>query len=330
MFGTGDGNNEQDMPLPPSMGNTGNSAAVEADTSEDEDENLPKKKKKKGKTRGTPAPTSGGGGGGGGIKTTPLILLVLMVGTTLLPALIYAGDYLSSFLAKNNVAGAIGFRLGIGAVPKKRVVSFYEKHAPEKLNDVPDILSKHYGKYPTLIKKLERKYQDYGYFVGWEEDEAPVRIAMEHLKATYDVWLQQYWVSTTTYYLPSFPLCLDLLTSLLLLPLLIAYHKRTVMHRKYSRRRRAIFATMLHSLSNEDGNSLRSMSGLCSNPSSVFPTAPLLKSARTLRRLESAAQLPQDKRQDDERIRISEMMWKINERTYHQYVSATAVGLDVS
>ena len=132
--------------------------------------------------------------GGGGIKTTPLILLILMVGTTLLPAILYAGDYAASVLSQNNVMGAIGFRLGIGAVPKKRVVSFYEKHAPEKLDDVPGILAKHYGDYPKLIKKLERKYQDYGYFVGWEEDEAPVRIAKEHLHGLYhDVWLPRYW-----------------------------------------------------------------------------------------------------------------------------------------
>ena len=160
--------------------------------------NMPKKKKKisgsKSKAGGaSDLPPGFGGNKSGGIKSTPLILLILMVGTTILPALIYAGDYLSAFMSKSDVMGSLGFRLGIGSVPKKRVVSFYEKHAPEKLDDVPGILAKHYGKYPTLIKKLERKYQDYGYFVGWEEDEAPIRIAMENLKASYDVWIQQYW-----------------------------------------------------------------------------------------------------------------------------------------
>lgn len=128
-----------------------------------------------------------------GIKTTPLILLILMVGTTVLPGLIYASDYLGAFMAKNNVLGQIGFRLGMGAVPKKRVVSFYEKHDPMKLNEVPNILSKYYGDYPNLVKKLERKYQDYGYFIGWEEDEAPFVIAKEQIQDTYNLWINSYW-----------------------------------------------------------------------------------------------------------------------------------------
>uniref|UniRef100_A0A7S4AQK4 Uncharacterized protein n=1 Tax=Pseudo-nitzschia australis TaxID=44445 RepID=A0A7S4AQK4_9STRA len=128
-----------------------------------------------------------------GIKTTPLILLILMVGTTLLPGLIYASDYIGGFLAKNNAMGQIGFRLGMGAVPKKRVLSFYEKHDPEKLNEVSGILSKYYGDYPKLVKRLERKYQDYGYFLGWEEDEAPMALAKEQLKETYSLWINSYW-----------------------------------------------------------------------------------------------------------------------------------------
>jgi len=128
-----------------------------------------------------------------GIKTTPLILLILMVGTTILPGLIYASDYLGIFFQKNNVMGQIGFRLGMGAVPKKRVMSFYEKHDPNKLNEVPSILSKYYGDYPQLVKKLERKYQDYGYFLGWEEDEAPFVLAKEQLQDTYTLWINSYW-----------------------------------------------------------------------------------------------------------------------------------------
>lgn len=128
-----------------------------------------------------------------GIKTTPLILLLLLVGTAVLPALIYASDYLGAFMAKNNVLGQIGFRLGMGAVPKKRVISFYEKHDPNKLNEVPTILSKYYGDYPNLVKKLERKYQDYGYFLGWEEDEAPFVLAKEQLADTYSLWINSYW-----------------------------------------------------------------------------------------------------------------------------------------
>lgn len=128
-----------------------------------------------------------------GIKTTPLILLILMVGTTILPGLIYASDYIGGYLAKNNVIGQIGFRLGMGSVPKKRVLSFYEKHDPEKLNEVPQILSKYYGDYPKLVKRLERKYQDYGYFLGWEQDEAPMALAKDQLQETYSLWINSYW-----------------------------------------------------------------------------------------------------------------------------------------
>ena len=162
-------------------------------------DDLPKQKKKKKKkpadaangSDGEPLPTIPSAPGSKGIKTTPLILLILMVGTTVLPALIYAGDFLSAYLSKNS--GSIGYSLGLGAVPKKRVISFYEKHAPEKVESVPTILSNHYGDYPKLIKKLERKYQDYGYFMGWEEDEAPLRLVKEQLTDLYDMWLQQYW-----------------------------------------------------------------------------------------------------------------------------------------
>lgn len=124
-----------------------------------------------------------------GIKTTPLILLCCLMGTTLLPVLIYASD----FLATHNVLGQIGFRLGIGAVPRRRVLSFYEKHAPEKLETVPNILATNYGKYPELIKRLERKYQDYGYFIGWEQDEAPLTKALEGVRSAYELWITDYW-----------------------------------------------------------------------------------------------------------------------------------------
>lgn len=183
-----------DFPMPPSMSG-GGGAKVEADDSSSEEEVIIKKKKKK-KSKKT--------GDAGGmnmpppkkkneIKRTPLILLILMTGSTLLPALIFASDYIGGFLAKHHVLGQIGFRLGMGGVPRKRVLSFYEKHDPEKIENVPDILSKYYGDYPKMIKRLERKYQDYGYFLGWEEDEAPLVLAMEQLKETYDTWIHSYW-----------------------------------------------------------------------------------------------------------------------------------------
>ena len=194
MFGAGDGEENggftEEIPLPPGVSN---GATVEEDSEGESPSDMPKKKKKKKKKSDAgDLPPQLAQKKEKGIKTLPLILLILMTGSTLLPAMIYAGDYMSTFLAKNNLMGAVGFRLGIGSVPKKRVLSFYEKHAPEKLNDVPGILSKHYGDYPKLIKKLERKYQDYGYFLGWEEDEAPSRLIQDYFSDIYGVWIKQW------------------------------------------------------------------------------------------------------------------------------------------
>jgi hypothetical protein len=128
----------------------------------------------------------------GGIKTLPLVMLVMLTGTTLIPAILYAGDYFSAYLSKNNFMGNLGFRLGIGPSPKKRVTSFYEKHDPEKLHEVPSILAKYYGDYPTLVKRLERKYADYGYFLNWEQDEAAMTLAFEKMWETKDILDKQF------------------------------------------------------------------------------------------------------------------------------------------
>lgn len=166
-------------------------AAAESDSRDIPEEAAAKKEKRKKEKSGekvkvpVPAPK--------GIKTTPLILLIMMVGTTVLPALIYASDMLANVAQKHHVLGSLGYRLGVGSVPRKRVFSFYEKHDPTKIEDVPTILAKHYGDYPKLVKKLERKYQDYGYFLGWEEDEAPLTLALEQLAQTRDDFVDQYW-----------------------------------------------------------------------------------------------------------------------------------------
>ncbi|KAL7533977.1 hypothetical protein ACHAXR_009679 [Thalassiosira sp. AJA248-18] len=136
-----------------------------------------------------PAP---GGGGGEGIKTLPLIMLIMLTGTTVLPALLYMGDYFSAFIAKNHIMGNLGHRLGIGPSPKKRVISFYEKHDPDKLNEVPTILAKYYGDYPKLTKRLERKYGDYGYFINWEQDEAAMHLALEKVWETHEELSKQF------------------------------------------------------------------------------------------------------------------------------------------
>ncbi|KAL7529296.1 hypothetical protein ACHAWF_002925 [Thalassiosira exigua] len=173
-------------------------------------EKTPEKKKKKSKSaraRKAAASRAAAGGGGGdaccggggraggsgeGIKTLPLVMLVMLTGTTLIPALLYAGDWLSAFAAKNHLFGSFGHRLGIGPSPKKRVVSFYEKHDPDKLAEVPTILAKYYGDYPKLTKRLERKYGDYGYFINWEQDEAPMHLAIEKLWETQELMQKQF------------------------------------------------------------------------------------------------------------------------------------------
>lgn len=181
---------EASLPLPPKMAKKKKEAVVvETVTSDEEDEGeSPMPKKKSSSKKRIPqhhAPPARNG-----LKTGPLILLILLTGTTLLPAFLYASDYFSKYMP--SVVGNVGYRLGFGSVPKKRVLSFYEKHAPEKLAEVPKILANHYGDYPTLIKKLERKYQDYGYFIGWEDDEAPMRYALDSLQDTYSAWLRQW------------------------------------------------------------------------------------------------------------------------------------------
>lgn len=197
MFGTESKKNGQsdfDMPLPPMMGNQ-----QQEDSSEEEEQTkpveevMPKRKGSKKTAHSDDGEKMRTVKKDQGIKTTPLILLILLTGTTLLPAILYVGDMVSNYMGNNNVLGQMGYRLGIGAVPRKRVLSFYEKHNPEKLSEVPTILSNHYGDYPKLIKKLERKYQDYGYFHGWEEDEAAMLMVRDTLEDAYSYWIQKVW-----------------------------------------------------------------------------------------------------------------------------------------
>lgn len=177
---------ENDMPLPPGMET---SKEVDDETEPEEKKKVKKSKKKK-KVVADPIPQPAPKKK---IKTMPLVLLVLLTGSTLLPALIYAGDWMGNMVQKHHIMGAVGHKLGIGATPKKRVLSFYEKHDPEKILEVPKIMAKYYGDYPKLVKRLERRYQDYGYFQNWEQDEAPMKIAMEQLDETREK-LGKYWM----------------------------------------------------------------------------------------------------------------------------------------
>lgn len=157
---------------------------VKSDETNADDEPIKKKMKRK-KTKKiveqSDAPTSSGG-----IKMGPLIMLLMLTGTTLLPALLYAGDWVTSYISRNSIMGTLGHKFGIGPSPKKRVISFYEKHDLTRLDEVDHILGKYYGDYPKLIKRLERKYVDYGYFLDWEQDEAPMTLAMDKLYDTRD------------------------------------------------------------------------------------------------------------------------------------------------
>ena len=196
-----------DIPMPPGMSGDDDSDEAPAASAEGggEETILPKKKKKKSLLKKKRAAAGDDEAmeellrkrnakkDNGGIKGTPLILLIMLTGSTVLPALIFASDYIGNYFQKNHILGNLGYRMGFGQVPKKRVISFYEKHDPTKLQDVPNILSKHYGDYPLLIKKLERKYQDYGYFLNWEQDEAPLTLAIEQLHETYHTWITSYW-----------------------------------------------------------------------------------------------------------------------------------------
>mmetsp|Transcript_10604 Transcript_10604/g.13427 ORF Transcript_10604/g.13427 Transcript_10604/m.13427 type:complete len:294 (-) Transcript_10604:868-1749(-) len=172
---------DSDFPTPETAVNN------DASENEEEEEVKPKAvKKKKRKTKASAAPIAQGPppSSSQGIKTGPLIMLLMLTGTTLLPALLYAGDWFGNFMQKNHILGNIGHKLNIGSSPKKRVLSFYEKHDPTKIDEVDHILAKYYSDYPKLIKRLERKYGDYGYFINWEKDEAPMTLAIEKLQET--------------------------------------------------------------------------------------------------------------------------------------------------
>jgi len=190
---------EPEIPLPPGMSkkppssSSSSSSSAAADSSDDSDDDTPatRKKSRSGKSSSSARrPTTAVKKEG--IKTLPLIMLIMLTGTTVLPALLFLGDKVGAYVQNKHLVGNIGFRLGVGPSPKKRVLSFYEKHDPVKIDEVPAILSKYYGDYPKLVKRLERKYGDYGYFINWETDEAPMTLAFDQLRDTGDK-IQEQW-----------------------------------------------------------------------------------------------------------------------------------------
>lgn len=64
----------------------------------------------------------------------------------------------------------MGVALGLSNTPKKRLIKFYEKHNPSKVEDVGMLIRKYSSDYKPMIKKLEAKYHDYGFFLQWEKD----------------------------------------------------------------------------------------------------------------------------------------------------------------
>lgn len=186
-----DGDKEPEIPLPPGMSSKDASSSDSSSDSDDDDTPKTRKKSKKSKKSKSAQPMTPAKKEQG-IKTLPLIMLVLLTGTTLLPALLFLGDKLGEVAQKKHLLGNLGYRLGVGHSPKKRVMSFYEKHDPAKIEEVPAILSKYYGDYPKLVKRLERKYQDYGYFLNWEQDEAPMTLAFDQLKVTFEKGQEQF------------------------------------------------------------------------------------------------------------------------------------------
>jgi len=95
---------ENDMPLPPGM----ESKEEVEDESEGEgkgeqvdvEKKKAKKSKKKKKAVAAPIPQPAPAKK---IKTMPLVLLVLLTGSTLLPALIYAGDWMGNMVQKHHI-----------------------------------------------------------------------------------------------------------------------------------------------------------------------------------------------------------------------------------
>ena len=110
--------------------------------------------------------------GGKPIKWKFVAFLVLLTGTAVLPAALWVVDNVFSLSGSALAvsASALAGRMGFTPTPKNRLLKFYEKHNPEKVPEVPQLIHKYAGNYPKMIKVLEAKYHDYGFFIGWRDD----------------------------------------------------------------------------------------------------------------------------------------------------------------
>jgi len=115
---------------------------------------------------------SSGRGKSKGIKWKYVAFLVLLFGSAALPVVLWVVDNLGLVLGKSTTAAfsAATARMGLTPTPKDRLVKFYEKHNPDKVDEVDNLVQKYAGSYPKMIKVLEAKYGDYGFFLGWEQD----------------------------------------------------------------------------------------------------------------------------------------------------------------
>lgn len=124
-----------------------------------------------------------GHAGGGGIKWKYIFFIVLLFGTTAIPIVIKVLDALAPMASSGlrRAGMVVGFQAGMVATPRHRLEKFYEKHNPAKLPEVPTVLRKYADDYPKMIKILEAKYHDYGFFIGWQDDDSTVQMATRHL-----------------------------------------------------------------------------------------------------------------------------------------------------
>lgn len=132
----------------------------------------------------------------GGIKWLHIFFLVLMMGSAILPAIVFLIDNMGG--AVNGLLPSLGAAMaaaGMVATPKKRLIEFYEKHDPEKVDKVEAAIKRYAGDYKTMTKRLEAKYNDYGFFIGWENDSGFAAIQKEGMAVLQEkgaVYYQQY------------------------------------------------------------------------------------------------------------------------------------------
>lgn len=101
--------------------------------------------------------------------------------------------------------------LGLYPTPKKRLVEFYMKHNPDKVADVDSLVKTHAADYTKLIKRLESKYHDYGFFLGWDKENDFATLqkkSLEYVSANANRFYQQYMPFQVSVGFRSSPLCM--------------------------------------------------------------------------------------------------------------------------